>query len=362
MTVHHLQKGEKKMSKPIKNYPNYKIGYFVNYVTINNTQPFQMVGTYAENETETPGASYLNDEWFEYITTVSKNKRPIFNNGAISYAENDISVIDDFIINNYSSRDLFVDDFYTLCDYDFKPLNNESVSAPLLFQVNARSKIRALLENKRVEYNRIWEIQTANYNPLKDYEELIVERHSGTDTTAHTGTDTTAHTGTDTTTHSGKDTTQNSGTDTTTHSGTESTGRTGTDTLTNSGTDTVNESTFAFDSVNAVDSGKSSTVHGKQEQTAYNTTETLTHNNSDALSHGLKTELTHGESIGVTHGKSVATTHGESIGVTHGETVTYEKSGSKANDPELLNAHREFWENFNLLQIIAEDIIKTISV
>lgn len=334
------------MSKPIKSFPNYKIGYFVNYVTANNNQPFQMVGTHSENETETPNASYINDDWFEYITTLSKNKRPIFNNGSIGFAENDISIIDDYIINNYSERELFTGDFYSICDYDFKPVNDSDISAPLIFRVLSRSKIRSLLENKRGEYNRLWEIETAEYNPLKDYDELTTERHSGTDTTAHSGTDTT--------THSGKDTRQNSGIDTTTHSGTESTGRTGTDTLANSGTDTVNDSTFAFDSANAVDSGKSQTIHGKQEQTTYNTTETLTHNNSDALSHGLKSELTHGETVGLQHG--------ESIGTTHGEVITVEKSGSKANNPELLTVHRDFWENFNILQVIAEDIIKTISI
>lgn len=350
------------MSKPVKSYPNYKIGYFVNYVTADNNQPFQMVGTYSENSAETPGASYINDDWFEYITTLSKNKRPIFNNGSIGFAENDISIIDDFIINNYSERELFTGDFYSICDYDFKPVNDYDISAPLIFRVLSRSKIRALLENKRGEYNRLWEIETADYNPLKDYDELTTECHTGTDTTSHTGTDTTTHSGTDTTTHSGKDTTQNSGTDTTLHSGTESTGRTGTDTLANSGTDTVNESTFAFDSVSAVDSGKSQTVHGKQEQTTYNTTETLTHNNSDALSHGLKSELTHGETIGTTHSETIGVLHGESIGTTHGEIITVEKSGSKANNPELLTVHRDFWENFNILQVIADDIIKTISV
>lgn len=350
------------MSKPLRSYPNYKVGYFVNYVTDDNSQPFQLVGTMAENTTETPGASYLNDEWFKYITTLSKNKRPIFYHGVISYATNDISIIDDYIINNYSERELFTSDFYNIIDYDFKPSSDSSISAPLIFRVLSRSKIRAMLENKRGEYNRLWEIETANYNPLKDYDELTTERHSGTDTTSHTGTDTTTHSGTDTTTHSGKDTTQNSGTDTTTHSGTESTGRTGTDTLANTGTDTVNESTFAFDSVNAVDSGKSQTVHGKQEQTTYNTTETLTHNNSDELRHGLKSELTHGETIENTRGETIGVLHGESIGTTHGEIITVEKSGSKANTPELLKVHRDFWENFNILEVIADDIIKMVSI
>lgn len=351
------------MSKTLKNFDRCKIGYYINYLTADNRQPFQIVGTLAENVTETPNASYINDDWFKYITTLSKNPRPIIDGNTLATAVNEVSIIDDFIIKNYSERYVFSGDLCSWCDYNYKPLDALTISAPLIFQKIMRSKVRALFENKREEYSRLWEIQTAEYNPLNDFDYTEVEKHTGTDTTAHTGTDTTSHSGTDTTTHSGKDTTQNSGTDTTTRTGSQANAHTGTDTDTDSGTDTNTGFTYAFDSVSEVNKDKNTTTHGKQTQTTYNDTLTTSFNNvADATSHGLKSELTHGEQIAKLHGESIATVHGESVGLTHGEKIETTISGSNKSPIELMNEHHEFWKKFNFLEIIAGDIAREISV
>lgn len=335
------------MSKSLKNYGRCNVGYYVNYLIPGNTQPFQVVGTYAEHTAETPNASYINDNWFKYITTLSTTPRPIIDGSNITTAQNQISIIDDFIIKNFSDRCVFSDDFVSWCDYDYKPSNALELSAPLIFKKIMRSRVQTLFETKRVEYSRLWEIQTSEYNPLNDFDYTEIEKHTGTDTTAHTGTDTT--------THSGKDTKQNSGTDTTTRTGSQSDAHTGTDTDTDSGTDTNTGYTYAFDSVSEVNKDKNTVSHGKQTQTTFNDTLTTTYNSlADATAHGLKTELTHGESIGVTHG--------ESIGVTHGEKIEIEKHGSNKNPVELMKEHRDFWEKFNILEIIAGDVAKAISV
>ena len=399
------------MSKPLKKFDRAHVGYYINYIVANNTQPFQIVGTLSENQTETPNATYINDEWFEYITTATHNPRPIISGNTIINAVNDVSRIDDYIIKNFSCRFVFSDDFCTWVDYDFKPADVLTISAPLIFQKIARSKVRSLFENKREEYKRLWEIHTADYNPLNDFDNYEKETHKGTDTTAHggtdtvanTGSDTTAHsgkdttensgtdtianTGTDTTAHSGKDTTQNSGTDTTTRTGAESNAHTGTNTNANTGTDTNNGFTYAFESVADVPKDKNTTTYGKSETTTFNDTVATTYNSvadatahglktelthgesiqtthgkSETTTHGLKTELTHGESIQTTHGKSTTTTHGETIGLTHGEIIEKESRGSNMSPAELLAEHRKLWEDFNILGIIATDVIKEISV
>lgn len=351
------------MSKPIKKFDRAHIGYYVNYVVENNTQPFQIVGTFSENQTETPSASYLNDDWFEYITAESHNPRPIISGNTLINAVNNVSRIDDYIIKNFSCRYVFSDDFCAWVDYDFKPADVLTISAPLIFQKIARSKVRSLFENKREEYNRLWEMQTSEYNPLNDFDNYEKETHKGTDTTTHGGMDTTANTGSDTTAHSGKDTTQNSGTDTTTRTGSESNAHSGTNTNANTGTDTNNGFTYAFDSVNDVQKDKNTTTYGKSETTTFNDTVTSTYNSvADATAHGLKTELTHGESIQTTHGKSTTTTHGETIGLAHGEIIEKESRGSTMSPAELLTEHRKMWEEFNLLGIIATDVIREISV
>jgi hypothetical protein len=335
------------MSKPIKKFDRAHIGYYVNYVVENNTQPFQIVGTYSENQTETPNASYINDEWFEYITAESHNPRPIISGNTLINAVNNVSRIDDYIIKNFSCRYVFSDDFCTWVDYDFKPADVLTVSAPLIFQKIARSKVRSLFENKREEYKRLWEMQTSVYNPLNDFDNYEKETHKGTDTTTHGGMDTVAN--------SGKDTTQNSGTDTTTRTGSESNAHSGTNTNANTGTDTNNGFTYAFDSVNDVQKDKNTTTYGKSETTTFNDTVTSTYNSvADATAHCLKTELT--------HGKSTTTTHGETIGLAHGEIIEKESHGSTMSPSELLTEHRKMWEDFNLLGIIATDVIREISV
>ena len=335
------------MSKSIKNYGRCNVGYYVNYLIPGNTQPFQVVGTYAEHTAETPSASYINDDWFKYITTLSATPRPIIDGSSITIAQNQVSIIDDFIIKNYSERCVFSDDFVSWCDYDYKPSNALDLSAPLIFKKIMRSRVQTLFERKRTEYNRLWEIQTSEYNPLIDFDYTEVEKHTGTDTTAHTGTDTT--------THSGKDTRQNSGTDTTTRTGSQADSHTGTNTDTDSGTDTSTGFTYAFDSVSEVNKDKNTLSHGKQTQTTYNDTLTSTYNNvADATAHGLKTELTHGEQVDILHG--------ESVGLTHGEKIEIEKHGSNKSPVELMNSHRDFWEKFNILEIIAGDVAGAISV
>ena len=187
--------------KSIMKYWKGEIGYFVSYV-IGTAQPFQIVGTYAENTSETPTASYINDNWFKYITTVSTNPRFIIDGDDLTTATDSISIIDDYIQNFFGHRLIFDDVFFTISRFTFAPSSVSMPSACMLWRRIARAKVRALFESNREKYARLYEAFTAEYDPLKDLSEKITVTHSGTDSKANSGTDTRTHSGTDTPPHS----------------------------------------------------------------------------------------------------------------------------------------------------------------
>ncbi len=348
------------MYKNIVDFWRHEIGYFVTYV-IGTTQPFQIVGTYAENVTETPNASYINDDWFKYITTVSTNPRFIIDGDDLTTASDSISIVDDYIQNNFSHRYLFTETIEAISRFTFEPLTTATPSACMLWRRIVRGKIRAMFEANREKYARLYEAFTAEYDPLTDLTEKITVTHSGTDSRANSGTDTRTHSGTDTTTHGGKDTTQNSGTDTTTHGGTDSKTHTGTETTAESGTDGTANTVYAFDSSNAVNKDATTNTYGKTDTTTYNTGESMTHGETIGTAHGKKTELTHGETVTTQHGQSVATLHGKTETTTHGEKVVTEKEAGNREPALLIREHVELWENASFLDSVAYDIVKRIS-
>ena len=102
-----------------------------------------------------------------------------------------------------------------------------------------------MMYNKR--WSRLWEILTAEFNPLQNYDMTEsktinygkVDTNSGTDTNLRTGTDTHAESGTDSLLMTGTDTNAESGTNTTLMTGTDTHAESGKDTVKNTGTDNI---------------------------------------------------------------------------------------------------------------------------
>ena len=112
-------------------------------------------------------------------------------------------------------------------------------------EFNKLVDVAYMMYNKR--WSRLWEILTAEFNPLQNYDmsesKTInygkIDTNSGTDTTLRTGTDTHAESGTDTMLMTGTDTNAESGTNTILMTGTDTHAESGKDTIRNTGTDNI---------------------------------------------------------------------------------------------------------------------------
>ena len=224
-------------------------------------------------------------------------------------------------------------------------------------QFNKLCDVAYMMYNKR--WARLWEILTAEFNPLQNYDMSEsrtinygkIDTNSGTDTTLRTGTDTHAEsgtntllmTGTDTHAESGKDTVKNTGTDNVVKSGSEATVKTGStanvktgsesDAHTGGYTDTSNNlatehEVSAFNSSGYSDASKDTTTGSNQRTynsdtnthtytsvtdttTNNNLTDTSTYNNvTNAETKNLQDETTYGHQDQETRNMSDATTFG----------------------------------------------------
>lgn len=170
---------------------------------------------------------YWSDEWYQWL--IDHNESEYFNW---------------FIATQYGERELM-------------PFIEERTNGVLMY-VN-----QTLLAN-RYKYQHLYELYTAEYNPIWNVD--------GTETITKTGSET--------------------------DTGTETTTRTGTDTNEASGTDTGQDAVTTYDSATHKDTVKDTETYGR--------TDTLTHNTTDErtpdLEHGFDWTETHtrGGNIGVT--------------------------------------------------------------
>lgn len=186
--------------------------------------------------------------------------------------------------------------------------------------------IDALFEGNAYKYRHLWELYTAEYNPIWNYdgtdEETVTRAlqgahgsdkvntgtetraDTGTQTSADTGTQTRANTGTQSDRDTGTQTTGNTGTVTTADTGTVTTADTGTQTTANTGTqgtvhggtDTITKGNTSTKSVTSYDSATwhdaEKTVDSGSDATAYGHTETRTDNLQSQRTDALQSQRT----------------------------------------------------------------------
>lgn len=192
-----------------------------------------------------------------------------------------------------------------------------------------KSAIRLWFSRNFLNFDRIMEAFSAEYNPIENY-----DRHENwtrtpdlSDTSTHTGQDSTAHSGNDSLVKTGKDTVANSGQDTTAHTGTDSTVHSYTDyqeSIDYSGTKTTEEKVSAFDNASYQPSKQTTETPTDLDQT-----KTISGSNTDALTHGHTETLTHGLTETTTKGTTDTQNYNSSEATTYGSTVTDRHTGNE---------------------------------
>ena len=219
-------------------------------------------------------------------------------------------------------------------------------------------------------------------------DETTEDKKTGTETLVKTGseqltyntTDTTAFVGSEATTHQKAITTTESVTTTesSTYYDTKKTVDSGiandnVDTLeysndranteTKTGTETTafnnRQDQTTYNTTDTIDHDNDVTLtYNTQDQLTHNTTDTLTHNTTDQLTHLTQDQLTHNTTDQLTHN----TTDTETRDLLDTERITIERQGNigVTTTTKLLNEFREYI-NFNIIDIIAHDIVNDIS-
>lgn len=146
------------------------------------------------------------------------------------------------------------------------------------------------------KWARNWEVLTAEYNPLNNYDmtETRTDIHNGTET------------------NSGKDTTTQTGTDTNVRTGNNAQAHTGT--IGDSGSSSTENEVSAFNSSTYEDASKTTGTMGNTR--TFQDTVTDTYNNlQDQQTKNLTDELTHGHVVTRSGGESHTLTRSGNIGV-----------------------------------------------
>lgn len=192
-----------------------------------------------------------------------------------------------------------------------------------------KSAIRLWFSRNFLNFDRIMEAYSAEYNPVENY-----DRHENwtrtpdlSDTSTHSGRDSTAHSGNDSLVKTGQDTVANSGNDTTKHTGTDSTVHSYTnyqESIDYSGTKTIEEKVSAYDS-NLYQPSKQTT----ETPTDLDQTKSISGSNTDALTHGHTETLTHGLTETTTKGTTDTQNYNSSEATTYGSTVTDRHTGNE---------------------------------
>lgn len=349
--------------------------------TIGNYLKTRHVITGAGTPTPTSYRTYLSEDWYAFI-----------NSAKVEYSGQTLYSIEQIISQQFGHHNI-LEEYYENELYSGSISNCTDDQFNSYVETELKQAVIDLFNAKNVEYQKLYAMSIAEYNPLFNVDGTTIEVHSGTDTNTNSGTDRTALTGSDTVSHSGTDTTSHSGYDTAAKTGTDATARTGsdtiglsgddtvkssgTDTVANSGTDkrkntgtqtsvdsnsdTITNKVSAFDSNSVVDDtesttdyGKSNTrtdnlveeyenhksigtTYGKQDKTTHNTTETTTYNSTETLTHNTTDRTDFNSSISTQrntedeteYGKVETLTHGHVEAMQHGERIEVTKRGNQ---------------------------------
>lgn len=350
------------MDRYFRRYKPFQLGDYLTKVDMAASVPlpFPCVFEYTDYVAAFPNMPFINDAWFQLVTSAYKGNIFIFENNSlvdsVTAHGQTMSILNKFLIDMYGRRMIFdsiihdlvsIKDIQGLSEYDY-------------FQTIAVDYVNGLFNENREKYKRLFEVYTAAYNPLWNVDGTEIEQHTGTDKTTNSGTDTEGHSGTDKTTTSGDDTVKHTGSDTSTNSGTDSVAHTGSDTSTDSGTDTVNNSVYAFDSAGEVPESKAATGYGKINTFQHGETVSQTHGLVNTLQHGEQIKTDYGKAIDLLHGEQITRGHGHIIDLLHGEKIERTRSGNigVTKSTELLSDHIELWNGFDFINIVAGDIAR----
>lgn len=192
-----------------------------------------------------------------------------------------------------------------------------------------KSAIRLWFARNYLNFDRIMEAMTAEYNPIENYDRYEewtrtptlndIESRNGTDTTARTGSDSDVHTGTNTIKDSGKDTVTNTGTDTTTRSYDDYH-----ESITNTGSKTTEEQVSAFDS--SVYEPSKKTI---ETPAALNEDKEISGSYEDLVDHDTEEETTYGKQETETRNFTDTTNYNNSEARTYGTTIRHDHTGKE---------------------------------
>lgn len=314
----------------------------------------------------------IGGDWLYYITQSATYKYR-------NLSRFDTNLITAYIYDNFKERvmlDKYSDEFYKWNETeDF----NEYITM-------VKDSISNTLISNADKYNKLYYSVVAEFNPLWNVDGTeVTERElrqtgtidnskTGTETREISGDDTTTRTGTDTSSKSGYDSSSKTGTETNAKTGTETTANTGTETDEHTGTDTQETSNTSYDSatlyktnevINTKDLTDEKTLD-TASTTTHNTTDTLTHNTTDRQDFNSSDTLTHNTTDTLTHDTTDTLTHDTSDtnerDLTDTEHITVTRQGNigVTTTTKLLTEFREY-ANFNFLNIVARDIINTIT-
>lgn len=281
------------------------------------------------------GASFVNDDWFKYIAGATTHRSIYIATKPIKVVSRCLSFnsrLDDDIIRRYGFRELLPD-----LMLDYRELGEEA-GTELLNDALA-DIAKEIFETKRESYKRIFDVITAEYEPLYNLDVTYEETHSGTDLEGiDTATDTSRE-------KDGADTNTRTGTDTTTMSGSENT-------KDNNGSKNVtNNSTYAFNSSDPVPESTSEVLFSKDETKSYS-------NRSDAVEYNTTDRIAYGSEE--TESATIATDRS----FTHGEEITTRRYGNQGitRSDELVRAEVELRQEVDFVRMVAEEVAKQLSI
>lgn len=339
------------MIRPFRRYDISQIGYYLSILTTSGNNVNRAVTLIdGVNDARYAGASFANEDWFEYVATPGNNKELYLDDGHLRSCQKSNSRLDDNIMKRYGFRYMLPSDYEIFNEH----LGNED----LLVMLNSlySQYLIELFEEYNESFKRIYDVILQEYEPLYNLDVTYEEEHSGTDSTVSEGGRT------DTTTYSGSEKDEHKGTDTLTKSGSEAVGSTGHDDFADqSGAHSETTThTYAFDSVNPVPDGKSRTDNGRNERTTYGRTDTTTFNNrQDATGYNSSNTKTF-----TNREDETVNVHGDSSTITHGEKIITRRYGNQGvtRSDELAIAEITFRDKLSFLNMVSDRVALRISI
>ena len=261
------------------------------------------------------------------------------------------------IYSDYSRRYIFDIYFEYIVGWDNTSEEWESIHEHLENDI-----IKAIVEN-RYKWGNLLKSCLLDFNPLWNVDGVTGEireiTHTGTDTTSRDGFDTFTKTGTDTNVKSGNHELEYLGTKYNEKAGKEKTSNTGTDTTTNSKT-TFESTTFYDTDKSELENGKETTLEylGATNNEKYQDIERFTNRKDKTTFNDVTDELTHDTEDTTTFNSSI-----EKLLDLHDKDLFMQiRQGNigVTTTTSLLNEFRDF-VNFNVLNIVAKDIVSSIT-